>query len=285
VQIIFAGFLLKNIMKINDSKKITLEALNKVKIFVPKTSGKILSEVVKRINESNEIKALWKVMNVNATNRLGMTDHGPIHFQIVSNNGISMAKIFEENKIEFSVVKDLGLTTDHGETIIFLACILHDIGMSIHRVGHEEFSLFLANNLLKEILSFLPVEERVVVASETLHAIISHRSGGKPITLEAGIVRIADALDMSEGRSRIPYKLGNISIHSVSANAIKKVIIEKGKDRIIDIKVIMTNPAGMFQIDDLMQDKLKGSGIEKYISVSAFLIEDGKEKLFKEFNF
>lgn len=81
--------------------------------------------------------------------------------------------------------------------------------MSISREGHEEFSLFLANNILHKILDFLPIEERTIVTSETLHAIIAHQSEGKPHTFEAGIVRVADALDMSEGRSRIPYQAGN----------------------------------------------------------------------------
>ena len=35
--------------------------------------------------------------------------------------------------------------------------------------------------------------------------------------------RVADALDMSEGRSRIPYQAGKIDIHAVSAAAIDKV--------------------------------------------------------------
>jgi len=79
---------------------------------------------------------------------------------------------------------------------------MHDLGMSIHREGHEGFSLFIARDMLKEILSFLPIEEKMVVISETLHAIISHRAYGKPSTVEAGIVRIADAIDMGKGRSR-----------------------------------------------------------------------------------
>jgi len=71
--------------------------------------------------------------------------------------------------------------------------------MSISREGHEEFSLIISNTILHRILDFLPVEERTIVISETLHAIIAHRSDGIPYTVEAGIVRVADAMDMSEG--------------------------------------------------------------------------------------
>ena len=68
-----------------------------------------------------------------------------------------------------------------------------------------------------------------IVRSEILHAIISHRSGGTPMTLEAGVVRIADALDMARGRSRIPFEKGSQSIHSISAAAIESVSIEAGR--------------------------------------------------------
>ncbi len=257
--------------------------MSQVSIDIPVQNNKILAKVVDAINRNNEIKTLWKVMNVNAIDRLEMTDHGPTHFQIVAENAIKMARIFEKKRIEFSIVKDFALNSDHAETVIFLASIMHDLGMSIHREGHEGYSLFLSDNLLHEILSFLPVEERVVVTSEVLHAIISHRRFGLPLTIEAGIVRIADALDMSKGRSRIPYDRGIIDIHSVSANAIESVEIVEGGKRPIEIKIHMTNPAGMFQVDDLMQEKLKGSGIEKYIKVSAYLVDAGDEKLFKEF--
>jgi metal-dependent HD superfamily phosphatase/phosphodiesterase len=155
--------------------------------------------------------------------------------------------------------------------------------MSINREGHEEFSLFLANDILHRILEFLPVEERTIVTSEVLHAIIAHRSGGKPLTVEAGIVRVADALDMSEGRSRIPYEAGQVDIYSISAAAIDKVEIREGKDKPIQINISMNNSAGLFQVDELLKKKLVGSGIEKYIKVSAFIKEAREKNLIKEF--
>jgi metal-dependent HD superfamily phosphatase/phosphodiesterase len=265
--------------------KITKDSLNLIKVSVPFAGNKILAEVAKRINENSEIKTLWKIMNVNAIDRLGMSDHGPTHFQIVANYGIKIARIFEGRKVPMSIVDDFGLTNDHAEVVIFLASLMHDLGMSIHREGHEEFSLFIARDMMKDILSFLPIEEKMVVVSETLHAIISHRAYGKPSTVEAGIVRIADALDMGKGRSRITYKKGEINIYSVSDNAITRVDVAEGKDRPLTIKIVMDNPAGIFQVDDLMKEKIKGSNLEKYIEVAAFIIEKGREKLFKEFEF
>jgi metal-dependent HD superfamily phosphatase/phosphodiesterase len=235
------------------------------------------------INEDVEIKTLWRVINVNAIDRLGLTDHGPVHFQIVANIALRLARILAKNQVEMSISKYYDLSKDHAELVILLASLFHDLGMSISREGHEVFSLFLTNDILHRILEFLPLEERTIVTSEVLHAIIAHRSGGKPYTIEAGIVRVADALDMSEGRSRIPYQTGKVDIHSVSAAAIDKVEISEGRDKPIQILIWMNNTAGIFQVDELLKSKLIGSGIEKYVKVSAFIQRENERRVLKEF--
>ena len=243
----------------------------------------LLDKALAVINEDVEIKTLWRMTNVNAIDRLEMTDHGPVHFQIVANIATRLARILVKHQVEMSIVKNYDLSNDHAELVILLASLFHDLGMSISREGHEGFSLFLANNILHRILEFLDIEERTIVISEVLHAIIAHRSGGKPYTIEAGIVRVADALDMSEGRSRIPYQAGKIDIHSVSAAAIDRVEIAEGTKKPIQINIWMNNMAGIFQVDELLKQKLTGSGIEKYIVVSAYLTEGYEKKLIKEF--
>jgi uncharacterized protein len=265
--------------------KITKASLSAIKIKVLPGNNRILTEVVAQINQNDEIKTLWKIMNVNAIDRLGYTDHGPTHFQIVANYGLQIARILVKKGVTMSIVRDFGLTNDHAEVVIFLGCIMHDLGMSIHRVNHEQFSLFIARDFLKEILSFMPIEERTVVMSETLHAIISHSHGsaGQTSTIEGGIVRIADALDMSKGRSRIPYKMGKIDIHSVSANAIESVTVDSGKEKAVDIRIRMTSEAGVFQVDDFIEEKLSISGLTKYVDVRSYLLEHGKERLYKDY--
>lgn len=264
--------------------KISKQAIDLVNLKIEINGNKLLQEVVTRINSNDEIKTLWKVMNVNAIDRLGMSDHGSTHFNIVANNGLKIIRILEKNKIIMSIVNDFGLTNEYAEVVVFLACVMHDLGISIHREGHEGYSLFIARDILKEILSFMPTEESIVVASEVLHSIISHRANGKPSTVEAGIVRIADALDMGKGRSRITYKRGEINIYSVSDQAIHSVDILEGTEKPLKIKIVLANPAGVFQVDDLMKEKLKGGGIEKYTRVSVYLLENGREDLFKEYN-
>ena len=257
---------------------------SQIDIHVPSHPGSLLEKTLTIINQDVEIKTLWRITNVNAIDRLQMTDHGPVHFQIVANIATRLGRILVKNKVEMSVVKNYDLSNDHAELVILLASLFHDLGMSISREGHEGYSLFLANNILHRILEFMPIDERTIVISEVLHAIIAHRSGGNPYTIEAGIVRVADALDMSEGRSRIPFEAGKIDIHSISAAAINNVEILEGSKKPIQINIWLNNMAGIFQVDELLKHKLIGSGIEKYIIISAYLSEEGQEKkLVKEF--
>lgn len=252
-------------------------------IRVPTAKNKLLEQVLDKINGNEEIVSLWNILNVNAIDRMGMSDHGPIHFQIVANIALRLMRILQKHKVEMSIVKDFKLTHDHAEVVVVLASILHDMGMSIHRTNHEEYSLFLVNTLLRETLSYLPINERTIVISETLHAIISHRSGGRPLTVEAGVVRIADALDMSSGRSRIPFEAGKINIHSLSAYAVEGIEILEGKDRPVLINISMSNSAGIFQVDELLKEKMDHSGIEQYFEIKASVKEKTEKKLLKEF--
>jgi metal-dependent HD superfamily phosphatase/phosphodiesterase len=254
-----------------------------IDIHVPARKNGLIEKALIEINQDVEIKTLWRVLNVNAIDRLGITDHGAVHFQIVANIALRLARMLVKSQVVMSISKNYELHNDYAELVILLASLFHDLGMSISREGHEEFSLILANGILHRILEFLPIEEKTVVTSETLHAIIAHRSGGKPYTIEAGIVRVADALDMSQGRSRIPYQAGKIDIHSVSASAIDNVEIIDGITKPIQINIWMNNIAGIFQVDELLRRKLLGSGIERYVKVSAFLEEGLEKRLIKEF--
>lgn len=265
-------------------KKIDEASTSQVKIQVPIEGNELLGKVVDQINKNREIKTLWKIINVNATDRLGFSDHGPAHFKIVANYALRMARIFKKKGVEMSIVKEFGLTNDHSEVVVFLASIMHDLGMTIHRVNHEQFSLFIAYDFLKHILSFMSVEEKMVVISETLHAIISHSHGssGATSTIEGGIVRVADALDMTKGRARISTLL--VDIENVSNHAIESVHMNEGTNKFVDIKIVMTNPAGLFQVDDFVEEKLEPSGLKKYIDVKAYMLEKGVEKPFKTYD-
>lgn len=256
---------------------------SQIQIHVPLAGNELLEKALEAVNQDIEVRTLWRVINVNAIDRLGMSDHGPVHFQIVANIALRLIRILIKQGVVPSITKDYALSEKYAELVVLLASLFHDLGMSINREGHEEFSLFLANSLLPRVLHFLPDEERTIVTSETLHAIIAHRSGGKPYTVEAGVVRVADALDMSQGRTRIPYEAGNVDIYSVSAAAIDNVEILEGEDKPIQINILMNNSAGLFQVDELLKRKLLGSGIEKYVTIRAFIKRRKEKTLVKEF--
>ena len=118
-----------------------------------------------------------------------------------------------------------------------------------------------------------------MVAAEAMHAIIAHRRRGEPHTIEAGVVRVADALDMAEGRSRVPFESGRQNIHSLSAASIEKVTIEPGTERAIQVEIDMTNSAGIFQIDELLATKLRGSGLEPHVEVVARIEAEHEKRL------
>jgi metal-dependent HD superfamily phosphatase/phosphodiesterase len=161
-----------------------------------------------------------------------------------------------------------------------LGALFHCVGMAVHRRGHEDWSLFMASDRLPGLLEGLYQEpERTIVVAEVLQTIITHRSDGRPLSVEAGIVRVADALDMAKGRSRIPFEKGSVSMHSLSAAAIEDVEITDGDDRPIKISILMNNSSGLFQVDGLLKAKLRGSGLEPYVEVVAHIDTETERRL------
>src|SRR5919206_184813 len=85
------------------------------------------------------------------------------------------------------------------EVVVALTALTHCVGMSVHRKGHEDFSLFLAEPKLRELLDGIYDEpDLTVVVSEVLQAITSHRSDGEPLSLEAGVLPLPGAPDMEQ---------------------------------------------------------------------------------------
>ncbi len=257
---------------------------NRIQVRLPARHNPKLAAIVERVNESDELYALWIATNVNAVERLEMSDHGPVHVQIVANSALRLLRLLVDAGVVPSVVADYDLEQADAEVAVCLAALLHDVGISIHRDGHEAFSLFIARPILRELLSSSydgPTLE--ILISEILHAIIAHRSGGRPLTVEAGVLRIADALDMAKGRSRIPFRAGSVSIHAVSAAAIEAVHIEPGEELAVTIRVNMTNSAGVFQVDQLLREKLRGSGLEEHLQVEAHIEGETEKRLVERF--
>jgi uncharacterized protein len=256
------------------------EAVARMKINVPARGNRKLRTLIGRVNEDMEIKAWWHVANVNAVARLMINDHSWVHIQIVANIALKMLRQLTRHGVQPSFVRDYGMTEEDSEVGVTLGALLHCVGMAVHRDGHEDFSLFLAEPKLRELLKGIYEEpELTVLTVEVLQMITSHREYGKPLTLEAGIVRVADALDMEQGRSRIPFERGRVSIHSLSAAAIEDVVIEDGEQRPIKIEILMNNSSGIFQVDEVLKAKLTGSGLEPYVEVVAHIDTEAEKRL------
>jgi metal-dependent HD superfamily phosphatase/phosphodiesterase len=256
------------------------QAVERMRINVPARANRKLRTVLDRVNADTQLKAWWHVANVNAVSRLQINDHSWVHIQIVANIALKLLRQLTKHGVEPSVVRDYGYSRDDAEVVVALAALTHCIGMSVHREGHEDFSLFLAEPKLRELLHGLYEEpDLTVICSEVLQAITSHREYGKPLTLESGIVRVADALDMAEGRSRIPFERGSVSIHSLSAAAIDAVEIKDGETRPILIEILMNNSSGIYQVDGLLKAKLVGSGLEPYVEVVAHIDTEAEKRL------
>jgi metal-dependent HD superfamily phosphatase/phosphodiesterase len=256
------------------------EAVKQMRIRVPVRANKKLRTVIDRVNKDDQIKGWWHVANVNAVARMEINDHSWVHIQIVTNIALKLLRQLTKHGIEPAMVRDYGMTRDDAELVVALTALTHCIGMSVHRKGHEDFSLFLAEPKLRELISGLYEEpDLTVVVSEVLQGIISHRSDGEPLTLEAGILRVADALDMEQGRSRIAFERGRVGIHSLSAAAIEEVEISDGEEKPIRISIRMNNSSGIYQVDGLLKAKLVGSGLEPYVEVIAHIDTEAEKRL------
>lgn len=266
--------------QVDPSDRSPREAIADVRIRVPTRGNRRLERLIAAVNEDDQVKAWWHVQAVNATRRLGMSDHSWIHIQIVLNIALRLSRLLFRRGVVPGMVADYGMTERDAEVVIAGGALFHDVGMTVHRADHEEYSLFLAAGKLPSLLSEVYDEpERSIVVAETLHAIIGHRRRGNPFTIEAGIVRVADALDMARGRSRVPFEAGHQNIHSLSAYAIEEVKIVPGRDRAVRVEIAMSNSAGIFQVDELLATKLRGSGLEQHVEVIARIEAEHERRL------
>src|SRR5213078_100446 len=256
------------------------QAVSQMRIRVPVRANRKLRTVIDRVNKDPQIKGWWHVSNVNAVVRMEINDHSWVHIQIVTNIALKLLRQLTKHGIEPAVVTDYGMAREDAEVVVVLTALTHCVGMSVHRHGHEDFSLFLSEPKLRELLDGIYAEpDLTVIVSEVLQGIISHRADGEPLTLEAGILRVADALDMEQGRSRIPFERGHVGIHSLSAAAIEEVAIGDGEDKPIRIEITMNNSAGIYQVDGLLKAKLRGSGLEPYVEVLAHIDTEAEKRL------
>ncbi len=259
------------------------DAIAKAQVHAPTRGNRKLERFLDAVNADDRVRAWWYMAQI-TSERLGMSDHSWVHVQVVLNISLRLLRLLVKGGIEPAMVTDHGMRDRDAEVVVAGGALLHDVGMSIHRADHEAYSLFMVEERLRPLLAEVYDEpERTVVSAEILHAIIGHRRRGEPYTVEAGVVRVADALDMAEGRSRIPVEGGQYGIHALSAAAIDEVRIEAGEERPVKIEIEMNNSAGIFQVDDLLATKLRGTPLEGHVEVVAEVAGETEKRLLPSF--
>jgi metal-dependent HD superfamily phosphatase/phosphodiesterase len=266
------------------TRKPPAEAVAEARVRAPTRGNRKLEAFLDAVNSDDQVRAWWYMTQVHAE-RLGMSDHSWVHMQIVLNVSLRLLRLLAKADVEPAMVADHGMGQRDAEVVVAAGSLLHDVGMSIHRADHEAYSLFLAREALERLLDPIYKEpERSIVIAEALHAIIGHRRRGEPYTLEAGVVRVADGLDLAQGRSRLPIEAGQEGIHSISAAAIDEVRISAGEQRPVRVEIEMNNSAGIFQVDDLLATKLRGTPLEERVEIVAEVKGESEKRLLSGFS-
>jgi metal-dependent HD superfamily phosphatase/phosphodiesterase len=259
------------------------EAMESAKVHAPTRGNRKLERFLDAVNADERVRTWWYMAQV-TSERLGMSDHSWVHVQIVLNIALRLLRLLLKGGVEPAMVTDHQMKERDAEVVVAGGALFHDVGMSIHRAEHEAYSLFMVQERLYGLLADCYKDPKLtVVISEILHAIIGHRRRGEPYTIEAGVVRVADALDMAQGRSRLPVEDGQYGIHALSAAAIDEVRIEAGEERPVRVEIEMNNSAGIFQVDDLLATKLRGTPLEGHVEVIAQVKGETEKRLLPSF--
>lgn len=225
------------------------------------------SQILQVLESDIEIQTLWYMAN-RTSRRAAVNDHGPVHVRTSMHHGDTLLRLLMEAGIQPNCIVDHGMSEDDARVVVLLGLALHDVGMSIHRDRHELLSVPIALDWLRRKLPGIYAEPQLtVVISEVVHAVLAHNVNERCLTLEAGIVKVADALDMTKGRSRKAINAGKIDIHSISAAAVEAVRVTRGTNKPIRVEVDINNPAAVFHLNEVFGQKLAHSSLEPYVEV------------------
>jgi metal-dependent HD superfamily phosphatase/phosphodiesterase len=240
-----------------------------------------VNEVLAMLDDDPEVEAYLEAQNVNPVKRMRYNDHGSKHIEIVRHRALCLYDLLKDAGVTFNGAADQGLEEADEAVIVALAATLHDIGHVVHRDEHPYYSIPLAADILDDVLPRIyDVGDAVRMKGETLHAILCHHTEETPLTLEAGVIRVADALDMERGRSRIPYETGGRGINTISSQAIKEVSLTRGDEAAVLVEIQMTSAAGVYQVDNLLKAKLQDSGLEGHVRIVALNAQsDGEDQI------
>ena len=239
-----------------------------------------VNDILETLRADEEVLAYLEAQNVNPVSRMGYNDHGAKHVEIVRDAALRLYDLLKAGGVAFDGALGQGLEEADEAVVVALAATLHDIGHVVHRHDHPYYSIPLAADVLDRILGEADrygVGEAVRLKGEVLHAILCHHTEETPLTTESGVVRVADALDMERGRSRIPYEEGGRGINTISSRAITSVTLRAGESVPVMVEIEMVDAAGVYQVDELLKHKLRGSRIEDDVRIVAINTHSGDE--------
>lgn len=225
--------------------------------------------------------AHWNLSNYTTVNKLGYNDHGPIHAQVTASYAMQMMTLLVEAGVPFDVVESgAGDSLDDAFLVTLTGILLHDIGNSLHRTNHEAMGVILAERVISRLLPkiYPDIEQQTLISDFILSAVQCHDMNPAPLFMEGALVAVADGCDMTKGRARMPFDLGKIDIHAVSALSIEEVNIKAGQGIPVEIEVLMSNSAGIFQVEQTLVSKLVKTPLAKYVTVRATVV-DGFDEL------
>ena len=238
-------------------------------------SGKAF-DIAEYVFGDNEIKALQDYANIVSIKRLGYNDHGPVHMRKAALNAVVMFDLLKAGNVKFSLEKEEQGTVEDSKIAVFLAAILHDVGMTISRTNHEFMSVTLAAPIIERILEQFyhgDLSKRVIMKSLIIEGIFGHMATQPIHSLEAGLVLVGDGCDMEKGRARITTLLSDQpkvgDIHKYSSTAIQNVQLMVGEKKPIRIHVQMKQSVGFFQVEEVLYPKIAVSPVKKYIELVA----------------
>jgi metal-dependent HD superfamily phosphatase/phosphodiesterase len=227
------------------------------------------AQVLTALVQEPEVRAAWDMADYLAVMKLGYTDHGEVHHKVVATAGASMLQLLAEGGIQPDVVTSGAGDLEDAFVTVTAAALLHDIGNLVHRVNHPDMSVVLALPVLDRLLTpiYLEAEKRYEIRAFILHAIRAHDIDPPPLTMEAALVAVADACDMTKGRARYSFDLGTISIHSVGGLAIERVVLGRGQQKPVRIQVELSNSAGIFPVEEYLLPKVNAGALAPYAEV------------------